>query len=234
MATRTLQWVDRPLGATHSVPIVPWRWVALLLIGYPLLMTLRSVAWQAVGTAGLPGLGYYIPFWLTVIVFQAISIALVIRAMRSSGGTLADLGLCVPARLAVLTLVGLVGLGSVLIAYRVVVPSTTAVSPDAFSQPSTLADRLVWLVEAGLAAFSEELLYRGFAITALRSHGLPVVVALMISVLPWMLNHGLTGLERAPFYVATGLLFGVIFVWRRNLYPVMILHGLFALMTLLV
>ena len=231
MATRTLRWADNPLGATNSALIVRWQWIALLLIGYPLLMTLRSLTWQAVGTAGLSGLGYYIPFWLTVIIFQAISIALVMRAMRSSGGGLADLGLCVPARRAALTLVGLAGLGLALVMYRLVVPSTAPTSVDAFSQPIALPDRLVWLVEAGLAAFSEELLYRGFAITALRSHGIPVILALMIAVLRWILNHGLTALDRAPFYMATGLLFGAIFVWRRSLYPVMVLHALVAFMT---
>lgn len=90
----------------------------------------------------------------------------------------------------------------------------------------------MWLVEAGLAAFSEELLYRGFAITALQSHGIPVVAAGTLAVLPWIFNHSLTGLERWPFYVATGLLFGAVYVWRKSLYQGMVLHALVALATL--
>lgn len=83
-----------------------------------------------------------------------------------------------------------------------------------------------------MAAICEELLYRGFAITALVGRGLPVVVAVMLAVVPWTLNHGLTGVDRLPFYVMTGLLFGALFTWRRSLYPNMVVHALLALLTL--
>jgi membrane protease YdiL (CAAX protease family) len=214
--------------------VVPWPWIALLLVGFPLLMTARSAAWRAIGPEGLPGLGYYVPFWLTVIVLQALSTVLVLRAMRASGSDLAGLGLRVGARRASITIALIVGLGIVLIAYRELTPAPTSVAAaDPFASPTTLSDRCVWLVEALMAAFCEELLYRGFAITALAGRGLPLLLAVLIAVVPWLLNHGLTGLERAPFYVITGLLLGALYAWRRSLYPNMVLHTLLALMTLL-
>ena len=70
MTTRTLPWALGPPAAGQRLPIVPWPWIALLLVGYPLLMTARSLAWRAIGPEGLTGLGYYVPFWLTVIVMR--------------------------------------------------------------------------------------------------------------------------------------------------------------------
>ena len=83
-----------------------------------------------------------------------------------------------------------------------------------------------------MAAFCEELVYRGFAITALAGRGVPLALAVVVAVVPWLLNHGLTGLERVSFYVISGLLLGLLYAWRRSLYPNMVLHALLALVTL--
>jgi membrane protease YdiL (CAAX protease family) len=197
-------------------------------------MTARSAVWRTIGPGGLPGVGYYVPFWLTVVVLQALSLVLVLRALRASHAGLADLGWHVSLRAAAVTLALLVGLGIALVAYRELSSGTPGTaSTDPFASPLTFTDRLVWLVEAFMAAVCEEVLYRGFAITALAGRGIPLALAVLLAVVPWTLNHGLTGFERVPFYVISGLALGSLYAWRRSLYLNVVLHALLALMTLL-
>jgi membrane protease YdiL (CAAX protease family) len=160
-----------------------------------------------------------------VVVLQVLSVVLVVQAMRTAGATLADLGLRVPTRQAALTVTLLIAVGVALIIYREFGPPA-APPTDAFSRPVTLDERLVWLLVSLSAAFSEELLYRGFAITALQGRGISLPVAVVIALVPWILNHGLTGLDRVMFYVVSGLVFTAIYLWRRTLYPGMVVHAL--------
>jgi membrane protease YdiL (CAAX protease family) len=53
----------------------------------------------------------------------------------------------------------------------------------------------------------------------------PVPLPVLIAVVPWLLNHGLTGFERAPFYVVSGLLLGTLYAWRGSLYLNMVVHA---------
>jgi membrane protease YdiL (CAAX protease family) len=212
-------------------PSVPRHWIGLLLIGYPLLHLVRSIAGHTLGRDGVAGLGYYIPFWLTVVILQALGVVLVMRAMRAAGAGLADLGLRVSARRGVITIALLVAVGVALIVYRALVPSN-AVPASPSAMPVTVPDRAVWLLAGLTSAFSEELLYRGFAITALHGRGVPLALVVAVAQAPWILNHGLTGMEQVPFYVASGLLFTGLYLWRRSLYPGMVLHALLNLAVL--
>ena len=56
--------------------------------------------------------------------------------------------------------------------------------------------------------------------------GISLPVTVVIALGPWILNHSLTGLDRITFYVVSGLLFTAIYLWRRDVYPGMVVHAL--------
>ncbi len=84
------------------------------------------------------------------------------------------------------------------------------------------------------AAFSEELVYRGFLLERLGSWlGLtrlalagPVVLAALVFAAAHVVDQGLPGATQAAI---TGTVFGALFVWRRELAFVMVMHAAYDL-----
>lgn len=86
----------------------------------------------------------------------------------------------------------------------------------------------------GLAAgLSEELVYRGFAISSLRSHGLNKWLACAAAALPFVFQHGLKSLDQFWWFLTWGLVFGVLFVMTKRLYVTIVLHWLVILSAVL-
>jgi membrane protease YdiL (CAAX protease family) len=83
------------------------------------------------------------------------------------------------------------------------------------------------------AGFCEELVYRGFAISALRGRGMRAWQALIIASVSFVFVHGLAGVFAFPVYFTFGLLFGGLFLWRRTLAPGMCLHAAFDMFAIL-
>ncbi len=92
--------------------------------------------------------------------------------------------------------------------------------------PLWTGERLLWVLLAFTAAVVEETFFRGFALvwTYRWSRHLPLAVLLPAAV--FAAGHGYLGWLNVAFAFAVALVFSLFFLWRRDLYWLMVLHFL--------
>jgi len=92
--------------------------------------------------------------------------------------------------------------------------------------PRTKLDYFFWIVLSLFAAIAEELSFRGFLITRLT----PVLgnygAAALLSSLAFGLGHVYQGIVGVIFTGIYGLLFALLFYWRRSIFPCLVAHFL--------
>ena len=91
--------------------------------------------------------------------------------------------------------------------------------------PADLQQRVFWIVVSLFAGICEELIFRGFAIPALESRGFSRWHCVLITSLSFSLIHGAADLTITAVSFVAGLVFAAIYLWRRNLALVMIVHS---------
>ena len=94
-------------------------------------------------------------------------------------------------------------------------------------------ERLLWVLLAFSAAVVEETFFRGFALvwTYRWSRHLPLAVLLPAAV--FAAGHGYLGWANVVLAFAASLVFSLFFLWRRDLYWLMVLHFLIDALILL-
>ena len=83
--------------------------------------------------------------------------------------------------------------------------------------PKTTVSRVIFIFMALVAGLSEEIVYRGFAIRALESHKINKWVAVVLASIPFIFQHGLKSIDQFWWFLTTGIIFGVLFLARKNL-----------------
>jgi membrane protease YdiL (CAAX protease family) len=99
--------------------------------------------------------------------------------------------------------------------------------------PVTRAERVLFILMGLMAAICEELVYRGFAINAMRSRGLSKWLAVPVAAIAFVFQHGLKSLDQFWWFFGMGIVFGLMFVFIRNLYLNIVLHWLIILSAML-
>lgn len=220
-------------GSTTAPARMPWTSVLAVLIGFPLFSTLLSLLlWQrpAFAAAGLP---FRPLFWSLIAVWYALQIALLAGVLRRAGWRWSDIGYALDRRGTTLFVAGYLLVAFALLAFVEWAlagaggsAQGTTLSDLADLAPRTTAERIVYVVMGLLAGLCEELVYRGFAIRALRSRGLHAALAVPLAALPFVFQHGLKSLDQFGWFFGWGLVFGIAFVLLRKLYPGIVLHWL--------
>ena len=114
--------------------------------------------------------------------------------------------------------------------------------PDALAIfPRTAYEQLFFIPVALSAGFCEEIVYRGFGITALQARGLRVWHTVVLTTLSFTFMHGPAGIFAFPIFFLGGLLFVGIYFGRvggigprglvkppgtKSLLRAMIIHGI--------
>ena len=222
----------------RSIP----RWqVAVILVGFPVCYVLNSFAPWSRDLFGTRDRANFFYFFLSVMALHWSSACLTLRFMRGSGVTVADLGLRLPLRTAVRILVKLLAVGAVFVAFRHLVPYSVSHPRWLAFFPTNSSERAFFVFAALSAGFCEELVYRGFAITALESRGFRLRKAVVLSSVSFAFMHGLGGLFGFPVFFLAGLLFAGIYLGRvggigpgapvrsegrKNLFRPMVIHAI--------
>lgn len=223
------------LERSTSAANVPVRSVALVLVGFPAAYLLNSISPWARKLSLEHDAAYFLPFLFSLLALHWLSVVVVIRVLHGNGLRLAQVGLVTSLRSGALLVASLVAIGVVLAILREEMGGGEPVwqGPTAGLHLTTPAQRGAWIVASISAGFCEELVYRGFGITLLRARGLGAGLAVVLSTVSWVLIHGVGGvLSFVPHFVV-GLLFAGLFLWRRSLAPVMLVHALVDLSLLL-
>jgi membrane protease YdiL (CAAX protease family) len=211
------------------------RWhVLLLLVGFPVAYWLNGLMPWSYAFFVKRDHDYFIPFGISVCVLHWASLVFALWSLRSVGAKGSDIGLHFTS-LKWIVLVAVVALlGGGLIAVRTQWPANDSPPSDPrFFYPFTLPERCFFVFMALSAGICEEIVYRGYAISALQARGSRTWQALVLAAISFVLMHGIASLFLFPFLFVVGLVYGGLFLWRRNLTPLIWLHTLFDLMAVM-
>jgi hypothetical protein len=221
-------------------PALPWPQIALILL-FPALYWLNGLAPWSTGLWQEGDRSQFFPFWGSTMLLHWASLALAWRFLRAGGWSLADIGLKLTWAQAggLLAAYLLVAAGAYLLAEMVmaeVPPETAAQLNLGGFAPRSSAERQLWILNAFSAGFCEEVVYRGFGIRALESRGISRWLGLLITSVSFVFIHGqivLSGLDTFGGYLTAGLLFGLLYLLTRRLWPGMLLHMLIDVLAML-
>jgi len=202
-----------------------WQ-IGLVLVGFPLLYLLNSFAPWSVRLFGRGDRAAFFPFFASILTLHWLSAATVLLLLRRADASLAQLGLRVSGKRALVLAGKVATVGVVVVAVRALAGYDAARPHVLAFFPKGFAENLFFVPVAISAGFCEELVYRGFGIRALVGRGLRIWQAVILSSFSFVFIHGLGGLYVFPVFFAGGLLYAYLYLSRGNLLRPMIIHSL--------
>jgi len=204
-----------------------------LLVGWPLLgyliMSASSVGKEGKPEIGFAGMDLISQIYLPTIIVEWLIFLLVLLVLKRGGDNLSAVGF------SKLTFANLgIGLGFLLVAnlilfglafvlqfFHLPVPQEVA-----FILPRTKTERLFWVILSITAGICEETGFRGYVLTKLNSFLNNWYLTVAISSLSFGLGHFYQGLGGIILTGIYGLLFCLLFIWRKSLIPGISAHFL--------
>lgn len=220
---------------------MPASKIAFVLLGFPIGSTLLSLVLLDRSLFSWTGLDFFTAFWVVVTLWYVAQIAILANVLSSSGWSWRDIGYSFNRRKTTYFVAGyivvafaLVGLVEIALASANSDPGKVeALSDLANITPKTLLQRIVFIFMVLAAGLCEELVYRGFAIRSLESHGINQWFAIFIAAFPFVFQHGLKSLDQFWWFFIWALALGGLFVVIKRLYLNIIIHWLIILSALL-
>ncbi len=207
---------------------VPAALVWSVLVGFPAAYLLNSLSPWARAFSVERDSGYFFAFVGSLLALHWLSAAVVVWGLHRSGLHVRRIGLITSPGRGALLVVALVAIGVAVVAVKGALGPGEPLwrGPAAGLHLTSTTQQGVWLFASLSAGFCEELVYRGFAISALCARGWSAWLAVALSTVSWVLVHGVGGVLMFFPHFMVGLLFAGLFVWLRSLAPVMFVHTL--------
>lgn len=213
---------------TPLEPVAPW-WHTVLILALVGSASLASFYQDGLPNLNLPGMNWRLSGYFTVIALEWVLVLLIWLALRSRG---LSLGSLVGGSWQTLgNFFRDLGLGTALIV--VVVPITNGLiyligtrtdKTLATLTPKTWFELLVWIVLNWSAAFSEELVFRGYLMRQFGAWTGSRAAGLGLQGMCFGLAHGYYRWAMLAIMVHGWLLGGLAW-WRKSLRPGMLAHG---------
>ncbi len=119
-----------------------------------------------------------------------------------------------------------------------------ALQAAGFSAPSTpqpaalaakgMGEYLLAIVLVSVIAVAEETIFRGYLIVRFRAITKSPIIAIILSAVIFSLGHGYEGTAGVITVGAMGLVFALVFVWRKSLVAPMVMHLLQDLLSVVI
>jgi membrane protease YdiL (CAAX protease family) len=198
-----------------------------LLVGWPLLgYVIMTESKPEMGFAGMdPITQIYLPtIMIEWLIFLVVFLVLrkgkeSLSAVGFSKFNLANLGIGL-GFLLVANII-LLGLSQILQFFHLTVPKEVA-----FILPRTKTERLFWVILSVTAGICEETGFRGYVLTKLNLFLNNWYLTVVISSLCFGLGHFYQGVGGVILTGTYGLLFCLLFIWRKSLIPGIFAHFL--------
>lgn len=222
---------------TH--PRIPLGSTLAVLVGFPVVSTLLSLA--LLHRNALPsGVDFMAVLWSAITLWYVAQIAILGRVLRRAGYGWSDICYRLDRRRTLFFVGGYLAIAFALVALvEAALRSATldaaqlaALSDLSNLTPKTTLQRVVFVLMGLAAGLAEELVYRGFAISALRGRGLAAWLAIPLAALPFVFQHGLKSIDQFEWFFAWGLVLGALFVLTRRLWINIAIHWLVILAAL--
>ncbi|MCC4598094.1 CPBP family intramembrane metalloprotease [Xanthomonas campestris pv. phormiicola] len=231
--------MDAAMTRPNPPSPMPMRYLLGLLLGLPLGSTLLSLLLLARPVVLAHGLDFQSLFWILVTLWYAAQLLLLRCVLRASGWHWRDLGYGFGRRGSVALIGGYLLFALCLVAtVEFALRLTGAVDPAKLSDlanlaPQSTASRMVFICMALLGGLCEELVYRGFALQALRSRGLGAWVSSGVATLAFVFQHGLKSIDQFWWFFLWGLALCLQFIVSGRLWPNIVVHWLLILSAVL-
>jgi membrane protease YdiL (CAAX protease family) len=213
---------------------LPWWQSNAVLIGMPLLYWLNTLMPWSYGLFVERDHRFFFPMMLSICVLHWATLVLALWFLNRGGGKPAQIGLDLRWQTMVPMVAALFATGAMLVAVRYTWPRDHE-SPNDWrvAYPFTLAERSFFIFVSFSAGFCEEIVYRGFAITMLKRRGWGTWPAIGLATLSFIFMHGLAAIFVFPLLLVAGILYGALFLWRKDLTLCIYLHTLFDQLSIL-
>jgi uncharacterized protein len=220
-------------GTQNSArPPMPIWAMVVVLFGFPAFFYLWSLALLYREAFTIGDIDFFVTYWAATGLIYAAKIALVFWLIKKVGWSLADIGLggFDDRRIKRVVITYVVAALAVFLATEYAVTQVSFDEQKLAALPGLYAEttqkRLLLLFMAFFAGISEEVTYRGFAISGLVSRGLNRWLAIVMAAIPFVFQHGLKSLDQFWWFFINGLIIGAIYVLSRKLWPGIIIHWL--------
>lgn len=219
------------MSAERPRPPMPWPVMAGVLVGFPILFFVWSLALLHREALTIPGLDFFTGYWIATAGIYALKIWLILFILHRHSWSRADIGLPTDRRRIGVIVLAYVVLAAIVFAGIEYLAAQATFDPEKLARlpglyPETTEKRLALLFLALFAGVSEEIIYRGFAISGLASHGISRWLAVGIAAVPFVFQHGLKSLDQFWWFFLSGLFLGAVYVVTRRLLPGIVIHWL--------
>jgi membrane protease YdiL (CAAX protease family) len=181
-----------------------------------------------VGLVGLSAREWFVPFWLITSCIHLVGLAAVLWFVRSLGEKLSSLQYVLSVRETVVLIMALFCMGLLVFVFREYCRWGDILTNIGNRMSHVMAanafERAYWVPGAILAGFCEEIVFRGFAVTALRRLRVPLWGCVVLSSVSFSLCHGLGDWWASAMYFGAGVFYSAVYLWRKSLMPVIIAH----------
>lgn len=217
---------------------LPFSKTMAVLVGFPIVATLISLLLLNRSLITNLGLEFFNTFWIIIIFWYLLQIFLVSKILSSSGWNWCDIGFPSSKKKMIYLIVGYLVVAVGLLVFIELALANSIVNTEKLNAlsgltPKTTSARVIFIIMGLVAGLSEEIVYRGFAIKALISYRINKWLAVFIAAIPFIFQHGLKSVDQFWWFLITGLVFGIIYVMRKNLYLNIIIHWLVILSAML-
>lgn len=210
---------------------IPASRIIGVLVGFPIIAMLLSLLLLNHSLITNFGLDFFNTFWIIIICWYLAQIYLVSGILSASGWKWEDIGISFKNRKTFIFFGGywIVAIGLVLFIEMAL--ANSSVNSDKLHEissliPKTTSSRIIFIIMAFVGGLSEEIVYRGFAISAIKSRKINKWLAAIIASMPFVFQHGLKSIDQFWWFLSWGLVFGALFVLLKKLYIPIAIHWL--------
>ena len=178
-------------------------------------------------------------FWSVVIVLHWATLYFIYKILYKEGFTFGEVGYKLSKSHTIKLIMAFIAIA--LLLFGIVEWSILQVTIDENKlaeipgfMPTTTGQRIFFILVVFSAGMCEEIIYRGYAISRGIELGLNKWVAIFIAALSFVFIHGLAGYYYFWMYLTAGLVFGLLFKWRKRLLWNIILHWILDLLVMMV
>jgi uncharacterized protein len=216
---------------SETLKPIPLAKTIAVLVGFPIIATLISLLLLNRSLITNLGLDFINTFWIIIICWYLAQIYLISRILFSSGWKWENIGITFKNRKTLFFLGGywIFAIGLILFIEMALANSTINTDKlNAISSltPKTTIARIIFIIMGFVAGLAEEIVYRGFSITAIKSHRINKWLAVVIAFIPFIFQHGLKSIDQFWWFLSWGIILGVLYVLLKKLYIPIAIHWL--------
>lgn len=223
---------------TENPKPIPLSQVFAVLVGFPIIATLISLLLLRRTLITDFGLDFFNTFWIIVSGWYLVQILAIRKIITHAGWQWTDIGFFSSGKQTLYFVSSYLVVAIGLLVFVEVALANSVMDDEKLRTlssltPRTTAARIIFIIMGLLTGLAEEIVYRGFAISALASNKVNKWVAMVIAAIPFVFQHGLKSIDQFWWFLTFGLFFGVLFVLFKRLTLIIIIHWLVILSAML-